>query len=82
MKPESRQEEIDLDDEFAAGELEEAENIDVILKKIVDGNINVKIPSQVRLVLIFTSSTFTGMPLQGHQEGGGRRGNFPQGLRV
>ena len=80
MKPESRQEEMNFDDDFVVGEPDEkSEDIEVILKKIIDGNINVKIPSQVRLVRIFTSSTFTGMLLLGHQ---GRRGNFPKDLRV
>ena len=32
-------------------------------KRIIEGNIDMEIPSQIKIVRIFTSSTFTGMKL-------------------
>ena len=40
--------------------LEAMQNGNDVIEKIIKGNVDIEIPSQVKLVRIFTSSTFTG----------------------
>ena len=51
------EEEDEVDDSLWVGTADMGETT----RRIIEGNIDMEIPSQVKIVRIFTSSTFTGM---------------------
>ena len=49
------------DDDGDGGWWTGAISVKEVAEKIIQGNVDIEVPSQVKLVRIFTSSTFTGM---------------------